>query len=90
MEYKWNNEKNTWLIQHRGISFDEIVLFISEGYILDVLENPNFKNQKMYVLDIYGYCWLVPFIKESEYIFLKTAYKSRKMTKNYKRENNGK
>ncbi|PIR65486.1 MAG: hypothetical protein COU52_04035 [Candidatus Omnitrophica bacterium CG10_big_fil_rev_8_21_14_0_10_43_8] len=32
-----------------------------------------------------GYIWIVPYVEERDYIFLKTLYASRKFTKLYKK-----
>jgi len=39
--FSWNPEKNRQLQQERGISFEEIVFYIENGGLLDVLEHPN-------------------------------------------------
>ena len=56
----------------------------SIGAYLDILENPSRPNQSIFVLDIEGYVWVVPFVMDSAGdIVLKTAYPSRKMNKRY-------
>jgi hypothetical protein len=87
--FSYSFEKDSKLKTERNISFEEIISLITEGYIIDVLEHPNpsqYPNQKIYILDIEGYIWLVPFVKNGEEIFLKTAFPSRKHTQQY-REN---
>ena len=46
--YQWDPAKNEWLLQHRGISFDQIVWRIAEGHLLDVLisDKPRYMGQK--------------------------------------------
>ena len=86
MIYNWNKEKNITLKEERGISFEEIVYYISNGALLDVIENPNsekYCNQCMFVLKIDEYVYLVPFVEDGEEIFLKTIYPSRKATNAY-------
>ncbi|HBO98142.1 MAG TPA: hypothetical protein DE315_01530 [Candidatus Omnitrophica bacterium] len=39
--------------------------------------------QKMFVLDIAGYVYLIPFTETNEGYFLKTIFPSRKATKEY-------
>ena len=39
--FNWNNEKNQYLLQERGISFERIVFEIISGNELAVLEHPN-------------------------------------------------
>ncbi len=84
--YNWNKEKNIKLKKERGISFEEIVYFISHGYLLDIIENPNnedYSNQLIFVININNYAYLVPFVENDAEIFLKTIYPSRKATKIY-------
>jgi hypothetical protein len=81
--FDWNEEKNTWLLQTRDISFELCVACIESGYVLDVLINKTHIHQKVFILNIEGYAYRVPFVEDSEKIFLKTAYPSRKDTKKY-------
>jgi len=56
------------------------------GGLLDILEHPNkrrFPRQRILVVALDGYCYLVPYIEEREYIFLKTNIPSRKATRDY-------
>lgn len=82
----YSPEKNLFLKQTRNISFDEIASAIEEEKILDIIEHPNNKkypNQKIYVININDYVYLVPFVKQKNKIFLKTIFPSRKLTKLY-------
>lgn len=83
-EYDFSSSKNQQLKQERHISFEEIISVIEEGNALDVVEHPNKKKypkQKMYVIEIEAYVYLVPFVEEGDRIFLKTIFPSRKATK---------
>lgn len=88
--YCFSPEKNFELIKNRKISFEEIIAAIEDGAILDVLEHPNtekYSGQKVYVVDINGYAYFVPFVKNKDNeIFLKTIFPSRKLTKKYLRK----
>lgn len=83
--FDWDIDKNKKLIQERNISFEEVVFFIEQGHVLDIIDNPNpkYRHQKMFVLDIAGYVYLVPFTETNESYFLKTIFPSRKATKEY-------
>ena len=84
--FSWNDEKNNQLKAERQVSFEEIVLYIEMGCLLDVLEHPNqekYKGQKMFVVQIADYVYLVPFIEDEHEIFLKTIIPSRKATRTY-------
>ena len=82
--FEFNPEKNLLLLETRGITFEHIITQINDNKILDIINHPNkdkYPNQKVYVLDIDGYCYLVPYIKNGNEIFLKTIIPSRKATK---------
>ena len=82
----WNAFKNHQLIEQRGISFDEVVFYIQQGSLLDDIKHPNsnrYPNQRVFVVDINGYVFLVPYIETQDEIFLKTVVPSRKATKQY-------
>ena len=84
MKYlNWSSEKNEILKANRGISFEEMAFLIESGRILGIEENPGRPNQKIYILEIENYAFIVPFIEKDNEIFLKTAFPSRKYTKRY-------
>ena len=88
--YDWNNEKNKELIKDRGISFEEVVFCIMNDGLLGVIEHPNkskYPNQKIFIVNINDYVYLVLFVEDDEVVFLKTIIPSRKMTKIYLGEN---
>ena len=39
--YDWSDEKNEWLRQERGITFEDIVFHLAHGGLLDTIEHPN-------------------------------------------------
>ena len=70
----------------RGIVFEQMVVAIEAGGLLDVLAHPNpgkYPNQKVLVVACDGYAYLVPFIEQEDHFFLKTVIPSRKATRNY-------
>ncbi|PAV24882.1 ribonuclease toxin BrnT of type II toxin-antitoxin system [Tamilnaduibacter salinus] len=82
----WNPEKNRLLQKERDISFEDVVLCISIGGILDTFEHPNqerYPGQRLHVVEIEGYAYLVPFVESEDDVFLKTIIPSRKATKTY-------
>ena len=79
----WDREKNEILKIERGISFEEVALLIESGHILGIKENPSRPNQKIYILEINNYAFIVPFVEKDNEIFLKTVFPSRKYTKLY-------
>jgi uncharacterized DUF497 family protein len=84
--YDWDSNKNEKLISLRGVSFDEVIAILESGDILDILEHPNqekYSHQKIYVVEINGYVYLVPFVQDKNKIFLKTIIPNRKAQKRY-------
>ena len=85
--YNWNADKNELLIQERGISFERIVIEISLGNEIAVVLHPNqdkYPGQKISVVEVDDYVYLVPFIETESEIFLKTIIPSRKATRHYR------
>lgn len=84
--FDWNLEKNAELWTERGIAFEDVVFFINHGGLLDTIEHPNkerYPNQRIFIVNIDDYAYLVPFVEDEKAIFLKTIIPSRKMTKKY-------
>jgi uncharacterized DUF497 family protein len=84
--FNWNRIKNQQLIEDRQISFEDILFYIQKGRLLDDTEHPNkakYPNQRVLVVEVDGYAYLVPYIERDEEIFLKTVIPSRKATKQY-------
>ena len=85
-DFDWNEEKNEFLKSARDVSFEEVVFHIQNGDVLDVIRHPNadrYPKQNIIVLNIEGYVYLVPYVKERGVRFLKTIIPSRKATKEY-------
>ena len=84
--YKWDNLKNEKLKVERGLSFEQVVMHIERGDVLDLYSHPNQKkypSQQIIVVEINEYAYLVPFVESSKGKFLKTIIPSRKATRNY-------
>ncbi|MBL3589334.1 MAG: BrnT family toxin [gamma proteobacterium endosymbiont of Lamellibrachia anaximandri] len=89
--FAWNPEKNDLLKEERGVSFEEVVLHIQLGNEVDIYGHPNqgrYPGQKISVVVIEGYAYLVPFVENEDEIFLKTIIPSRKATKQYSGDSN--
>ena len=87
--FVWDDSKNAWLIAERGISFDEIVYFMMNGGLADVVPHNNqgkYPGQRIFVVNCEGYIYLVPFDESEKHIQLMTINPSRKATKKYLRE----
>ena len=84
--FAWNSEKNAQLIRERGVSFERVVYHIEREGLLDVIKHPNpskYPNQRMFIVNVGNYAYLVPFIENDGEIFLKTIIPSRKATRKY-------
>lgn len=87
--FAWNNEKNRALKSQRGISFEDVIFHIQRGHVLDIVEHPNqdrYQGQRILVVNIDHYAYLVPFVETENEVFLKTIIPSRKATRDYLRE----
>jgi hypothetical protein len=76
------------LKKERGVCFDDVILSIENGDLIDDIEHPNkekYPNQNIFVVfvKIKNYKYIVPYIETDEEIFLKTVIPSRKMNKKY-------
>ena len=84
--YSWSSEKNDFLKEERGISFEEVVFHIQSGNEVDIYEHPNQKRypgQKISAVLIDSYVYLVPYVEREDEIFLKIIIPGRKTTKQY-------
>lgn len=86
MYFSWNPEKNEWLKENRGFSFEKAVFLIENGGVLDVVRHPNHKkypNQRIFILEFESYAYVIPFVEAENEVFLKTIIPSRKATRKY-------
>lgn len=88
--YNWSAEKNEVLIVDRSISFEEVVFYIENDGLLDEIAHPNsqdYSHQRIFVVAVENYVYLVPYVESEDEIFLKTIIPSRKFTKIYLGDN---
>lgn len=84
--FDWNKEKNKKLAKVRGVSFEDVVEAINAGKLIDTIKHPNrekYPNQKIYIVNIKSYIYMVPFVEDKYKKFLKTIFPNRKMRKKY-------
>jgi len=84
--FDWNDEKNEMLKRVRGVSFEQVELAIALGDLVDRIKHPNpgkYPNQKVFLVKIENYIYSVPYIEDSEKIFLKTIIPNSKATEKY-------
>lgn len=90
--FAWNEEKNRLLKKQRGVSFEMVLQAMEDGRLLDVLEHPDqekYGDQRLYVVEIDRYVYIVPFVDEGEERVLRTIFPSRRYTRLYiRREEN--
>ena len=93
--FLWNTEKNQKLRNNADRNFkgfEDVVLAISEDRLIDILDNPNYPNQLILVVEMDNYIYAVPSVLEIEidkkgkilFVEFKTLYPSRKLLKKYK------
>ena len=84
--FDWDKGKNALLKNKRGVSFEEVLRAFYEERVVDDIQHPNQKqypNQRIMIVNINNYAYLVPCIENNEEIFFKTIVPSRKATKYY-------
>ncbi|MBN2826191.1 MAG: toxin [Campylobacterales bacterium] len=85
---RYSYEKNELLKSERDVSFEDVILAIERGDLLDDTVHPNkekYSNQNIFIIliRIKEYVYLVPYVEDDSVIFLKTIIPSRKMNKKY-------
>ena len=84
--YQWSADKNAQLKAERDVSFEQVVMHIKGGDLLDVYKHPNqirYPGQQILIVRIREYVYVVPFVESAENRFLKTIIPSRKATCEY-------
>ena len=84
--FRWDTDKNEQLIRERGVSFEQITVAVENGDLRQIVRHPNamkYPRQSIMIVGIDGYAFLVPFVEEADYYFLKTIIPSRKATRDF-------
>lgn len=76
--FDWDAQKNEKLKEERGIGFEEIVASIIEGKVLATIP-----HQRIFIIELHDYIYVVPFVEDEKKIFLKTIFPSRKYTREF-------
>ena len=87
--FRWSVTKNESLRLERGVSFETVVVAVAAGGVLDILSHPNqerYPRQRILVVGVDGYAYLVPIVEEDDHWSLKTVIPSRKATRGYLQE----
>ncbi len=86
--FRWNIEKNELLKNARGVCFEQVVILMEKENVHDTIEHPNqnkYPGQKIAIVMIDNYYYLVPYVQNNNEIFLKTIIPGRKATNKYMR-----
>jgi hypothetical protein len=89
VKFDWDPKKNEQIRRDRGITFEEISLLLAGGQLWAISEHWNeerYPHQKIFLVPIDEYIYAVPYAKDGDVYFLKTAFPSRKLTRKYKKE----
>lgn len=84
--YRWDPSKSDQLTQRYGVGFEQVVVAIESGGVLATMPHPNaarYPRQRIMILRIDDYAFLVPFVEDDVHIFLKTIIPSRKATRDF-------
>ena len=82
----WNTKKSELLKELRGVCFEDLVYHIEKGDVLDDYLHPNqqkYSGQRIMVVALDNYAYLVPYVENEEELFLKTIIPSRNATEKY-------
>ena len=84
--FRWDSEKNDQLKQERGVSFEQVAVAVETGGLLQIAPHQNpmkYPRQKIMIVEIDDYAYLIPFVEDEDHFFLKTIIPSRKATRDY-------
>jgi len=84
--FDWNGNKNDFLRRVRGVTFEEVVLAIESGDLLDRVKHLNldkYPAQYIFYVKIEDYVYAVPYVEDVEKIYYKTIIPDRKATRRY-------
>ncbi|MEM6424515.1 MAG: toxin [Cyanobacteria bacterium P01_D01_bin.128] len=84
--FRWNADKNRQLQAERRVRFEEVLQAIQNNQLLDIIQHPNpkyYPNQRVFIVKMNQYVYLVPFVETDTEVFLKTIIPSRKFKRQY-------
>ena len=87
-DYSFDPGKNDQLKRERCIGFERIIAGIEAGNLIQILEHPDddkYPGQWLFEVNVDGYVYVVPVVRQGQTLFLKTIYPSRKATKHRKK-----
>jgi uncharacterized DUF497 family protein len=72
---EWNIEKNMQLLRERGVTFEMVESLWDTSALCEIIPHPNTKkypHQSAAIIKINDYVYMVPFVEDTDKIFLKT------------------
>ena len=78
-ELRWSREKNAELKETRNVTFEQLV----NSRFIGIEKHIKKAHQQLMLFEFNRYVWVVPYVEEQGYLFLKTAFPNRKYTKKY-------
>ncbi len=75
----WSPEKNAQIKQLRKVTFEELI----SSRFIGIEDHSRKSHQKLMLFEYNNYVWVVPYVEGKGYLFLKTAFPSRKYTQKY-------
>jgi hypothetical protein len=82
----WSELKNEQLKAERSACFEDVQAAIEDNKVLEDIPHPNhakYPYQRILVINIDNYAYLVPYVEDEVKMFFKTVIPSRKATKHY-------
>lgn len=80
----FGKDKDTRLRAERNVSFEDFAELIEKGRFIDIIINPAYEGQNIFIIRYKEYTYAVPYeFDQEDNIILKTIYPSRKYHKIY-------
>ena len=89
MKFDWDSSKNEKLRTQRNITFEQVIFHLGQGDVWKIADHPNqekYPGQRIFLVLIDEYIYMVPHWIEEDRIVLKTIIPSRKYTKQFMKE----
>ena len=82
---QWNEGKAEALRERYGVSFEDAASQIERGDAISVPHHnrERYPNQRIFIVAIRNYAYVVPYVEDENGVFLKTMYPSRKALRDY-------
>lgn len=84
--FRWDATKSEQLRARHDLGFEQVVTAIESGAVVATMPHPNptrYPRQRIMIVSIDEYAFLVPFVEDADHVFLKTIIPSRKATRDF-------